>query len=266
MGEVVLRFVYRGESLRNGRVLRLGQVAGATVSGEALLAALSSEDTNVDLRRWRPFVYSRELEGWEPLRPGTRLPLEPLDTTVSVLGSAHRRVEVTLEARVRDDGSPPPPPEDLAVGAAAAFLPWGEDGDAMRGQAFGSGADEDAGYFGIGVYNSKSADNVGTLWRSAFMLGASFVYTSATAALRMRRTGRPASTALLRSGAARRPALTRSAPAASQSAVATRGRRLRTRTRLGGQCRPTATRAGTPSRRSRRTTACGWRLRWAASR
>lgn len=36
------------------------------------------------------------------------------------------------------------------------------------------------GYFGIGVYNSKHAENVGTLWRSAFMLGASYVFTCGT--------------------------------------------------------------------------------------
>ena len=38
----------------------------------------------------------------------------------------------------------------------------------MRGQR---------GYFGIGVYHPKTAENVGTLWRSAYQLGASFIYT-----------------------------------------------------------------------------------------
>ena len=33
------------------------------------------------------------------------------------------------------------------------------------------------GFFGIGVYNSKSVENVGTLWRSAFMLGAAYIFT-----------------------------------------------------------------------------------------
>ena len=33
------------------------------------------------------------------------------------------------------------------------------------------------GYFGIGIYNTKAAVNVGTLWRSAFQLGASFIFT-----------------------------------------------------------------------------------------
>lgn len=33
------------------------------------------------------------------------------------------------------------------------------------------------GYFGIGVERSKTPANVGTLWRSAFSLGASFIFT-----------------------------------------------------------------------------------------
>jgi tRNA G18 (ribose-2'-O)-methylase SpoU len=33
------------------------------------------------------------------------------------------------------------------------------------------------GYFGIGIERSKTEANVGTLWRSAFALGAAFVFT-----------------------------------------------------------------------------------------
>ena len=33
------------------------------------------------------------------------------------------------------------------------------------------------GYFGIGVYHIKSEINVGTLWRSAYNLGADFIFT-----------------------------------------------------------------------------------------
>lgn len=33
------------------------------------------------------------------------------------------------------------------------------------------------GYCGIGVYNIKNALNVGTLWRSAYCLGADFIFT-----------------------------------------------------------------------------------------
>ena len=33
------------------------------------------------------------------------------------------------------------------------------------------------GYFGIGIYDPKTTENVGTLWRSAAILGASFIFT-----------------------------------------------------------------------------------------
>lgn len=33
------------------------------------------------------------------------------------------------------------------------------------------------GYFGIGIQNVKTEANIGTLWRSAFILGASFIFT-----------------------------------------------------------------------------------------
>jgi len=33
------------------------------------------------------------------------------------------------------------------------------------------------GYFGIGIYHAKKSENIGTLWRSAYQLGAAFIYT-----------------------------------------------------------------------------------------
>lgn len=33
------------------------------------------------------------------------------------------------------------------------------------------------GYFGIGIFNGKNERNVGTLWRSAAILGADFIFT-----------------------------------------------------------------------------------------
>ena len=37
-----------------------------------------------------------------------------------------------------------------------------------------------AGYFGIGVYQVKRTENVGMLWRSAWQLGAAFLFTIGT--------------------------------------------------------------------------------------
>ena len=35
----------------------------------------------------------------------------------------------------------------------------------------------DRGYFEIGIYHGKTVENIGTLWRSAFQLGASGIFT-----------------------------------------------------------------------------------------
>ena len=33
------------------------------------------------------------------------------------------------------------------------------------------------GFFGIGIYHGKTAENIGTLWRSANIMGADFIFT-----------------------------------------------------------------------------------------
>lgn len=38
---------------------------------------------------------------------------------------------------------------------------------------------EDNGFFGIGIMNNSDEANIGMLWRSAFILGASFIFTVA---------------------------------------------------------------------------------------
>jgi len=37
--------------------------------------------------------------------------------------------------------------------------------------------DKQRGYFGIGIQNTKTEQNIGTLWRSAHIMGASFIFT-----------------------------------------------------------------------------------------
>lgn len=37
--------------------------------------------------------------------------------------------------------------------------------------------ERERGYFGIGIFNGKTASNIGTLWRSAYIMGASFIFT-----------------------------------------------------------------------------------------
>ena len=203
----VVRFIYRGESLRNGRVCRLAvedlSAAEPVVVGGVLLEAMRREDANLDLARFAPFVYSQELEGWVALRPETAVPLRWAEPAASTAGARVLRAEVMLEVK---QPAAPARERDLSVaaalasaasvavaavggaasgaaeaaaeeeGAAAATAASASSRTTSAGDAEGEGG-SDAGFFAVGVYNSKSADNVGTLWRSAFQLGAAYIFT-----------------------------------------------------------------------------------------
>ena len=161
---LVVRYIYRGETLRNGRVLELPQGGeSAHVSGATILDALKSAEANAPVHRLMPFFYSKRLEGWQPLTPQVDVPV----------GDIPARVEIMLEQPVLSH-------EAMASLLTAERLPGSLSASAVtavgdpRTQA-SFGARE--GFYGIGIYNSKSADNVGTLWRTAFMLGASYIFT-----------------------------------------------------------------------------------------
>ena len=90
---LVVRYIHRGESLRNGRVLPLPQgaaelVSGGSseaageqdlmeVSGEVVLGALGSAAANLPLQRLIPYFYSRRHEGWQRLYRRSRIPGKP---------------------------------------------------------------------------------------------------------------------------------------------------------------------------------------------
>ena len=117
---------------------------------------------------------------------------------------------------------------------------WGDDDDALivrttvnayagkdsDGCTARPAVDTGAGFFGIGIVKAKHEANVGTLWRSAWQLGAGFLFTVAT---RFRYE------------------------------VATRRRRT-------SNCRCSSTTSGETSRVTRRTARCGSPWRWQASR
>lgn len=174
---VVLRFIYRGEVLRNGRVLLLPKtvLSEAVVRGSTILESLASAEANVPLHRLVPYYYDCDLEGWRRLS---------CESTVLVRDTGLARVEVMLEQPATTHESMSTPfathgraaslalrhATSLASGASACVA---EDLSELTAAVNSM----DTGYFGVGVYNSKSAENVGTLWRSAFMLGASFLFT-----------------------------------------------------------------------------------------
>ena len=88
-GLFVLRFMHRGETLRNGRVLT--QSSSDPVPGSLLLEMLSSEEANLPMHRLVAFYYSKALEGWQRLNAHSRCPLP------AACGGSPPRIEVMLE-------------------------------------------------------------------------------------------------------------------------------------------------------------------------
>jgi tRNA(Leu) C34 or U34 (ribose-2'-O)-methylase TrmL len=150
-----LRYIYRGETLRMGRVLELEELEddATHVAGSVILQALRSDVSNVP-EGVVPFYYEHTLEGWKRCLASS-----------SVAIGERGRVEVMLEAPAAPLKPRASDVDRLASGAVATV-----------GEASSRSAAE-GGFFGVGVYNSKSVDNVGTMWRSAYMLGASFIFT-----------------------------------------------------------------------------------------
>ena len=109
-------------------------------SGAQVLAALEAD--GADLSRFSARAYDDELSGWAPLTA---------DTIFDDADSSSRRVDVQLFRK-----TPPPARSDFDGEQAAA-----------------------AGYFNIGVVGAKHSHNLGSLWRSAYQLGAAGVFVVA---------------------------------------------------------------------------------------
>mmetsp|Transcript_38029 Transcript_38029/g.126005 ORF Transcript_38029/g.126005 Transcript_38029/m.126005 type:complete len:256 (+) Transcript_38029:56-823(+) len=170
-GLFVLRFMHRGETLRNGRVLTRSWSSSDPVPGSLLLEMLSSEEANLPMHRLVAFYYSKALEGWQRLNAHSRCPLP------AACGGSPPRIEVMLEPLAATSHEAMASASQTARGSVPlssyAVAAVGDDLSATTLEAAAAAG----GFFAIGVYNSKSAENVGTLWRSAFMLGAAYIFT-----------------------------------------------------------------------------------------
>jgi tRNA G18 (ribose-2'-O)-methylase SpoU len=140
LSDAHVRYCYEGGTFR--RDGRLCALPGVAPTGAQVLAALSAD--GADLARFTPRAYDEKLSGWAPLTADTRF--EP-----AADGSECRRVDVTLFRK-----KPTPPSNDFDGEHATA-----------------------AGYFTCGVVGAKHGHNLGTLWRSAYQLGAAGIFVVA---------------------------------------------------------------------------------------
>ena len=165
--EVVLRYAYEGATLSQGRLVLLPNPSSERVAAIDLLRALEAD--GVDLQRFYATVYEtkRSAGAWLPvLRDLVELP--PLGA------------------------DPPPAADDFVFCLEEHVRPLRIDVQLCRRQgdsaaALASLAEADlcgklgeGSYHAIGVLNTKNQASVGTLWRSAYQLGAAFIFTTGT--------------------------------------------------------------------------------------
>ena len=154
---VLLRYMYDGGVLSQGRLCPMRPSSPVAVSGEEVLAALRDDD--VDLERFYACIYETAASSGGWLRVdgdqggAMNLPLAPSDDGPS------RRIDVKLCPRDQPD-------TDARLTMAADEPQCGDI--------------PVSGYCAIGVVNTKNQANVGTLWRSAYQLGAQFIFTVGT--------------------------------------------------------------------------------------
>ena len=138
----ILRYVYPGVTPKNGRVVTIERDGGGreepvVLNGGDIASALESD--GVDLTRWRLRYYHKAHEGWMLLRATTEVEFHPSNRIL---------LELALE--------PPQSPSDESESKAHASRD---------------------GYHGIGIVGGKTETNHGTLWRSAWQLGAAFIFS-----------------------------------------------------------------------------------------
>jgi len=134
------RCAFQGQHLKQGRLVPLEPDENAVISGAAIIEAL--EQHGLPLERFEPRCFSQPHQGWSTLRPDAQFQFS----------DSCNRLDVVLH--------------DKAVSSGG----WSSS---RASKMSGKGV----GYFGIGIHRGKAEPNHGTLWRSAFQLGASYIFT-----------------------------------------------------------------------------------------
>lgn len=173
--KVLVRYMYDGGVLAHARICLLEPRNDNTVTGSEVLRCLARD--GVDFTKFYASVYETEVSGggWLPIHRDRTITEEESDnieteeeTGLSLSTSAgdeeessSRRIDVKLFHRPAD-GMPERTHDEMM--ATAASQPTGKLPSSL-------------GYFGVGVMGAKTRGNVGTVWRSAYQLGASFLFT-----------------------------------------------------------------------------------------
>ncbi len=202
---IILRYVYEGGAIGQGRLCNLLPLSNnddiATVSAKQIVQTLSEDGVDFDTFYACAYESEESSGGWMPLEsaprytnPFTRSSDDKNENKVTFHvpspedDKVARRIDIKLFRRPRM-------PEELretietidsldidkialdCQESATDTIEHSSDALMAISAAVPGGKLAIDGYFGIGIIAPKTEQNVGTLWRSAYQLGASVLYT-----------------------------------------------------------------------------------------
>lgn len=194
---IIVRFFYDGAPISQGRLITFtpgehetdfgadgldntqGQDRVKKLHAHEIIQVLK-KDGGVDFDKFFASVYEMDVTGggWLPIQKrdaSSNNDVLPISFPLSNYNcdenseTKYHRVDVKIFRR----------PIKMLKGDDHKIIEWTRDkalADADA-QLKGKLKDSSTGYFGIGIVNAKTSENVGTLWRSSYQLGASFIYT-----------------------------------------------------------------------------------------
>ena len=203
---VIIRYFYDGGLVNQGRICHLPildnneeEESTKIISAHQVMKAL--KDDGVDINTFYACSYESHVSdgGWMPLELGERC-VNPWTTdqsnedeeglTFTIIPedrSQPRRIDIKLFHRPT---RPNVDLENVTEGITKQQTPLSELSEASqptveqttdslqaKSNSIPGGKLPLNGYFGIAIIHPKTSENVGTLWRSAFQLGASVLYT-----------------------------------------------------------------------------------------
>lgn len=199
---IILRYMYEGGAIGQGRLCNLkNDYDDKTVTAKQIVQTLSEDGVDFDTFYACAYESDESSGGWRPLEsaprytnPFTKISDDGNDNESVVFNipspeedKIARRIDIKLFRR-------PKVPElretvDTIDSLQIEKLSLNEEectndaiehtSDALMAisAAVPGGKIPIDGYFGIGILSPKTEQNVGTLWRSAYQLGASVLYT-----------------------------------------------------------------------------------------
>ncbi|KAL3903660.1 MAG: hypothetical protein SGPRY_011586, partial [Prymnesium sp.] len=188
-GAVLIRYIYDGGTLAQGRLCTLLPEEQEAVSGLEVVRAL--HDDGVDLTRFYPAAYwlgDGDQGGWLPfLRHVTdpsRADQQGEDVRIDLVapseGEADEEEEQRTTRRKRSWSHAPisaPVRRRVDVKLYRRGQPTVDQVTAEAAAGPGAGGIGRGRYYAIGIVGAKNEQNTGTLWRSAYQLGSAFIFT-----------------------------------------------------------------------------------------